>query len=396
MAADVGRERTVPLAEPRDHRLPTGAAVGEAVQQHEHGCVLHTSHHDRDRHRQLPGDPRNARRVRALRDAARLHLPGLAQHADRALDRREQRLRAWSHIDERSAGFFALGAAKASGAAGGGHLHLRHRGRESAARGDRGARGRGAADRADRRPPARAARRRRRPDDRPDQALRRRREVVRRARRPRCRRRAAALGAQPRLPRLLDGGQRTPRARCTSTSRCASRWCSTSRCPRTSPAAAAGRTGSHGCSRRHPRRRTPAALPRRHEFSRTVFVAGDLGPNPELGRRLADVRGSRPGPAARRPAVGSAQRTGRDRALRPAAPRPRPGRSSSRPTSSAGSATFRPQSRCATWIAGLEQAQHVLFAPDERWSDPSARVAQRIVGSLEDLLERGDARRGGR
>jgi 2-succinyl-5-enolpyruvyl-6-hydroxy-3-cyclohexene-1-carboxylate synthase len=40
------------------------------------------------------------------------------------------------------------------------------------------------------------------------------------------------------------------------------------------------------------------------------------------------------------------------------------------------------------WIAGLDQAHHILFAPDERWSDPSARVTQRIVGSLEDLLER--------
>src|SRR6202034_2471146 len=41
-----------------------------------------------------------------------------------------------------------------------------------------------------------------------------------------------------------------------------------------------------------------------------------------------------------------------------------------------------------SWIASLDQAHHILFAPDERWSDPSARVTQRIVGSLEDLLER--------
>jgi len=40
------------------------------------------------------------------------------------------------------------------------------------------------------------------------------------------------------------------------------------------------------------------------------------------------------------------------------------------------------------WIAGLDQAHHILFAPNERWSDPAARVTQRIVGSLEDLLER--------
>ena len=40
------------------------------------------------------------------------------------------------------------------------------------------------------------------------------------------------------------------------------------------------------------------------------------------------------------------------------------------------------------WIGGLDQAHHILFAPDERWSDPLRRVTQRIVGSLEDLLER--------
>ena len=61
MAADVRSDRTVPLAEPRDHRLPTGAAVGEAVQQHECGCILHTRIMTANGHRQLPGDPRTAR-----------------------------------------------------------------------------------------------------------------------------------------------------------------------------------------------------------------------------------------------------------------------------------------------------------------------------------------------
>jgi 2-succinyl-5-enolpyruvyl-6-hydroxy-3-cyclohexene-1-carboxylate synthase len=40
------------------------------------------------------------------------------------------------------------------------------------------------------------------------------------------------------------------------------------------------------------------------------------------------------------------------------------------------------------WIAGLDGAHHILFAPDDRWSDPSARVSHRIVGPLEDLAER--------
>ena len=46
-------------------------------------------------------------------------------------------------------------------------------------------------------------------------------------------------------------------------------------------------------------RRTPAALPRRHEFRRTVFVAGDLGPTRSSGassRRLPRGRGCRCSP----------------------------------------------------------------------------------------------------
>ena len=61
-------------------------------------------------------------------------------------------------VDERSAGFFALGAAQASGAAGGRPLHLRHRGGQPPPRRLRGRRGRRPADRAHRRPPAGAAR----------------------------------------------------------------------------------------------------------------------------------------------------------------------------------------------------------------------------------------------
>ena len=45
-----------------------------------------------------------------------MHLPGLTRHADRPLARaRPDGFAAWSHVDERCAGFFALGAAKASG-----------------------------------------------------------------------------------------------------------------------------------------------------------------------------------------------------------------------------------------------------------------------------------------
>jgi 2-succinyl-5-enolpyruvyl-6-hydroxy-3-cyclohexene-1-carboxylate synthase len=132
---------------------------------------------------------------------------------------------------------------------------------------------------------------------------------------------------------------------------------------------------------------TPAALPRRHEFSRTVFVVGDLGPNPELGRRLADFAArarvplladplsqARSGPAA----IAHFDLLLRDRELAAQLTPDVVCRIGDLPTS-------KP---LRTWIAGLEHADHILFAPDDRWSDPSARVTQRIVGSLEELLER--------
>ncbi len=40
-----------------------------------------------------------------------------------------------------------------------------------------------------------------------------------------------------------------------------------------------------------------------------------------------------------------------------------------------------------TWLAGLAQAEHILLAPDERWSDPAARVSERIVGAPDQLLD---------
>ena len=56
------------------------------------------------------------RRARALRNARRLHLARLALAPLVLSLAREPRLRCYSHIDERCAGFFALGLAKASGA----------------------------------------------------------------------------------------------------------------------------------------------------------------------------------------------------------------------------------------------------------------------------------------
>ena len=113
--ADVGSERTVPFSEPRDHRLPTGAAVGEAVQEHERGCILHT--------RIMTATATDSYLViRAMLDefvrCGMEHActcPGSRNTPIVLTLARDPRLHAWSHVDERAAGFFALGAAKASG-----------------------------------------------------------------------------------------------------------------------------------------------------------------------------------------------------------------------------------------------------------------------------------------
>src|ERR1700689_4574441 len=100
MPPDVGSERTVPLAQPRDHRLPTAPAVGEAVQQHEHGCVLHTSI--------MTATATDSYLVlRAMLDefvrCGMQHActcPGSRNTPIVLTIAREERLRAWSHLDE--------------------------------------------------------------------------------------------------------------------------------------------------------------------------------------------------------------------------------------------------------------------------------------------------------
>lgn len=136
-----------------------------------------------------------------------------------------------------------------------------------------------------------------------------------------------------------------------------------------------------------PTRTAAPATPRRHSFERTVFVAGDLGSDPAAGEQLAafaararvplladPLSGARRGPAA----ISHFDLLLRDpdtaRELAPDVLC----RIGDLPTS-------KPLRQ---WIGSLEQAHHVLFAPDERWSDPASRVVQRTVGPLTDLLER--------
>jgi 2-succinyl-5-enolpyruvyl-6-hydroxy-3-cyclohexene-1-carboxylate synthase len=128
-------------------------------------------------------------------------------------------------------------------------------------------------------------------------------------------------------------------------------------------------------------------LPRRHEFRRTVFIAGDLGHDRALGAELAKLAtrarvpmladplsGARSGPAA----IAHFDLLLRDRTL---ATDLRPDvvwRIGDLPTS-------KP---LRSWLASLDEANQIAFSADERWIDPSARVRQREVGPLAELLGR--------
>ena len=108
--------------------------------------------------------------------------PGLAQRAAGlrgARRRRAGRLTLHTRIDERTAGFLALGLARTSRTPGRRGDHARHGGRQPAPGRARGVARRGAAGRRHRRPAGPAARHRRQPDHRPGRALRRRRPARR-------------------------------------------------------------------------------------------------------------------------------------------------------------------------------------------------------------------------
>ncbi len=129
------------------------------------------------------------------------------------------------------------------------------------------------------------------------------------------------------------------------------------------------------------------ALLRRHEFKRTVLVAGDLGPDPSLGLALAQFAARARVPLLADPLSGA--RSGHaaiahfDLLLRDAhvAERLRPDlvcRIGDLPTS-------KP---LRAWLAGLDSAHHIQFAADDRWIEPVHQLSQRIVGPLDELVAR--------
>jgi 2-succinyl-5-enolpyruvyl-6-hydroxy-3-cyclohexene-1-carboxylate synthase len=112
VATNVGRERTVAFPERCDHGVPASPGVGEAVEED-----------DIARHRlRIMTATDTYLLLRAFCDE--LARCGM-EHACTAPGSRctpivlslvrEERIRCWSHIDERCAGFFALGAGKRSG-----------------------------------------------------------------------------------------------------------------------------------------------------------------------------------------------------------------------------------------------------------------------------------------
>ena len=113
VAAEVERERPIPLtAQPREHLVPAVPRPGEAVEQDEGLGHADTMTSARDSHLLL----------RALADElARCGIAGActspgSRSAPLVLALvRDGRFPCFSHVDERSAAFFALGLAKASG-----------------------------------------------------------------------------------------------------------------------------------------------------------------------------------------------------------------------------------------------------------------------------------------
>src|ERR1035437_6141961 len=112
VAADVGGQRPVAFAQRRDHGLPAGTGVREPVEKD-----------DRRRHRSsIMTATDTYLLLRAFCDE--LSRCGMEHACTSPGSRctpivlslaRNPGIRAWSHVDERCAGFFALGAAKASG-----------------------------------------------------------------------------------------------------------------------------------------------------------------------------------------------------------------------------------------------------------------------------------------
>ena len=129
--------------------------------------------------------------------------------------------------------------------------------------------------------------------------------------------------------------------------------------------------------------RLSASLP--SPDGRAVIVAGDLGPDRAAGRQLAELAGRARIPLLADPLSGARSGTAAiahfDLILRD-------------PDTAAALApdlVFRigdlPTSKpLRQWLAGLAEARHVLFSADDRWLDPLSRTELRVVGPLSECV----------
>jgi 2-succinyl-5-enolpyruvyl-6-hydroxy-3-cyclohexene-1-carboxylate synthase len=129
------------------------------------------------------------------------------------------------------------------------------------------------------------------------------------------------------------------------------------------------------------------STPARHAFSDVVFVAGTLGHDADLGRRVAECAARAKVPLLADPLSnarrGEAAVAHYDLILRD------PAQAAALAPSVVCRVGDLPTSKpLRAWLAGLDQAHHLSFVAEGAWNDPDGRLRARTLGPLEDLLER--------
>ena len=186
---------------------------------------------------------------------------------------------------------------------------------------------------------------------------------------------APALDPHARLPGLLDRAGRAGRARCTSTSRCASRSSSTAPLPADpGPDARTAGPGSGAC-----RARCAVA-----DRARAAAARRDRG-GPGRARRRPWRREVPPSRSARlsaagRSAVGRPPRERGDRPLRPAATRAGVHDPAS-PELVIRVGDLPTSKPLRAWLAGLTDAEQIALDPEAAWQDPAAAVPRSPRGA---------------
>jgi 2-succinyl-5-enolpyruvyl-6-hydroxy-3-cyclohexene-1-carboxylate synthase len=132
---------------------------------------------------------------------------------------------------------------------------------------------------------------------------------------------------------------------------------------------------------------TARSTPREHRFGGTVFVAGELGPDPALGAQLASFAERAGAPLLADPLSGARRGDAAiahyDLILRD------PGTIDALKPELVCRVGELPTSKpLRQWIDGLHDAHHVTYETDGRWSDPTSRVRWRSAGGLQELFDR--------